>query len=79
LTESEFRSFLLVAAILAAIIGLVNLLRPNRRWLGAGCLIAAGSALTYWFGAPIWVVAIVGGLALFSLSKDVGARTRRSA
>ena len=77
MTEAEFRSFLLFAAILAAAIGLANMMRPNRRWLGAGCLIAAAAGLSYRFGAPIWAVAIVGGLGLFALSRDVASRTQK--
>lgn len=79
MTENEFRSFLLVAAILAAVIGLVNMIRPKRRWLGVGCFIAAAAALTYRSGAPVWAVAVIGGLALFALSRDVAGRVRRTA
>jgi hypothetical protein len=79
LTENEFRSFLLFAAILAAVIGLVNMLRPNRRWLGLGGVLLSIGAMLYSGGFPIVAVAIVCGLGVFALSKDVVSRTGRAA
>ncbi|RYE81138.1 MAG: hypothetical protein EOO74_01030 [Myxococcales bacterium] len=80
MTENEFRAFLMFAAILAAFIGLVNMLRPERRWLGAGGVLLSIGAMLYIGGFSMAVVAVACGLGVYALARDVAGRTgRRSA
>jgi hypothetical protein len=75
LTENEFHNYLLVIGIFSAVLGVVNLVRPNRRWLGAGAILLGVGAFLYASGVPKLVVGIVCGFGVYSLGKDVASRT----
>lgn len=69
LTQGELSSFILFAGALFGVLGVVNLLRPHKRWLGASNVFAALAAALFSQGAGrTWVVlAIVAGLACIAL------------
>lgn len=74
MTEAEFSNYLLYASLLVGLIGLVNFFRPNKRWLGAGAVFVCITGLLYRQGLAVPVVAVVGGLGVFCLLRDIGAR-----
>lgn len=78
MTRGEFQSYLLVVAAIAGLLAVVNLLRPRKRWLGAGALLVAVTALLYRYETPTPVVAVVCALAVLCLAKDVSARGRQA-
>lgn len=78
MTQAEFSTYLLCASLLVGLIGLVNLFRPTKRWLGAGAIFICIGGLLYRQGIAESVIAIVCGLGLFCLIRDIGARASKS-
>lgn len=79
MTQAEFSNYLLFAALLAGLLGVVNLLRPHKRWLGGGAILLGLGTMLYRQGSPIPLVGTVCALAVGCMAKDVGSRTRRKA
>ena len=77
MTQAEFSSYLLFAALLLGLIGVVNLFRPNKRWLGVGAILVGIAGLLYRQGLPLPVVATVCGLGVFCLIRDIGTRGKK--
>ena len=77
MTRGEFDAYLLVVALLAGFLGVVNLLRPHRRWLGAGAILLGGAAMLYRQGTPMIFVVVPCGLAVVCLGKDAASRPPR--
>ena len=76
MTQAEFENYLLVVAVLSGALGVVNLLRPHKRWLGAGSVFVGIVALVYRQSASPFAAAIPTGLAVFCMATDVGTRRR---
>lgn len=77
MTGQEFRLYLLFVALAAAILGIVNMLRPRKRWLGAGAVLLGIGVMLYNGGFPLLAVGIACGLGAFCLVRDVGVRAGR--
>ncbi len=77
MTQAEFSTYLLCASLLVGLIGLVNLFRPHKRWLGAGAIFICIGGLLYRQGLAVAVISIVCGLGVFCLIRDIGARASR--
>jgi len=76
LTHAEFENYLLVVAILSGALGAVNLLRPHKRWLGAGSVFVGMAALVYRQSASVFAAAVPTGLAVVCMATDVASRRR---
>lgn len=74
MTDQEFRTYMLFAAALAAALGVVNFMRPHKRWLGVGAFCLAAAALLYVMHVPVPVVALVCGIAVVCMVRDVAGR-----
>lgn len=74
MTRPEFQSYILFVAILAGLLGVVNLLRPHKRWLGGGAILLGIAAMLFRQGVPMPFVAIACVLAAVCMGKDVGTR-----
>ena len=77
LTRSEFSGYLLFVALAFGILGVVNLLRPRKRWLGTGALFWGVAAMAYredrslaWIGFPC-------ALAILCVGMQARERERR--
>lgn len=79
MNQAQFESYLLFAALIAGLLGVVNLLRPHKRWLGAGAILLGFVAMLLRQGTSIWVMAIVGGLAVACMVKDAASRAGKPA
>lgn len=79
MTREEFSNFLLFAAILSGLLGVVNLLRPKKRWLGAGAVLLGVATMLYRQNdlAPTTVVVYV--LAILCVVRDGASRVGRRA
>lgn len=78
MTEAEFSSYLLYASLLLGVIGVANLLRPKKRWLGVGAICIGLAGMVYRQGLPLAVVAVVCGLGVFCLIRDIGERGKKA-
>ena len=79
MTASEFGAYLLFVAILAGVIGIANLLRPHKRWLGVGAILLGIAAMLYRQGASTTVVSVACLLAAASMIRDMSGRAGRKA
>ncbi len=77
MTRAEFDTYMLVAALLAGLLGVANLLRPNRRWLGLGAIFLGAGAMLYRQGSDVALVAVPCVLAVACLGKDAASRPPR--
>ena len=78
MSERAFHTYLLFVAALTAILGVVNMVRPAKRWLGAGAVALSVAALLFAEGLPLFAVAVPGALALLCMAKDFSARVGKS-
>ncbi len=79
MTRDEFSTYLVFIALAMGVLGVVNLLRPTKRWLGASSLCWGLSAMLYREGLAIFFVAVPAALAVLCLGLQAKSRERRSA
>ena len=67
MSRVDFDAYMLAAALFAGVLGVVNLLRPKKRWLGAGAILLGLAAILYRLGygpVPVYGACVLGFVCL---------------
>ena len=78
MTRAELDAYLLWFSVLMGVLGVVNLVRPHKRWLGLGGVLFGLGAFLYRLNVPEIVVGGVLALGFLGGVQDVRTRAGRS-
>lgn len=79
MTKGEFSTYLLFVAFIFGVLGVVNLLRPTKRWIGAASILWGVAAILYRESYALPVVGVACALAVFCLGMQAKGHQRRPA
>lgn len=79
LTRGEFDTYLLFVALVFGLLGVVNLLRPHKRLLGAASIVLGLTTMAYREGWPSLAVGVGGSAAVGLVALQARSGGRRKA